>query len=488
MCEARHAARSDHRGGDRVRALGSPSRARELIPRRRALALCAAAGLALWLPACRRERSSDAGDSSAAAGGLRVDVRHTVRDGEDAFAVIEYKREAAPPSLGANPPDFGDYRATISDNATNARLATIGFDSNIAPEATAAATTLTLRCPMPAAPFRLSLEKRRPGGVFQSVLSDNADASLVVAAAPAAARIESIVRNGAPRDKIDLAIVGDGYTAAEHAKFLADAKRAAGYLFSVEPYRSRSGDFNVDALFVASAESGVSDAHLDRHRKSAFGCAYGSGDGERTLSIREERKLRDAASAVAYDFLLVIANSRRYGGSAYYGGPAVVAIDSASARYLVLHEIAHAIAGLAEEYYIPTADGPAYRGNVEPWHPNVTTTLRTTKWRVDEAAPTRWNKKQYERWFSNYVKRYSALRSSGANESAVEKLMRDAAGRQAVLLGRERTVGLYEGADGYAEGVYRSETDCIMFSLQTGYYCAACTAALARALDSHLPK
>jgi hypothetical protein len=296
------------------------------------------------------------------------------------------------------------------------------------------------------------------------------------------------VHHGLPRDKFDLAIVGDGYTAAEHEKFLGDAKRAAGYLFSVEPFRSRTADFNVDAVFVESSESGVSDAHLDVHRRTAFGAAYGSGHDERTLALRDERKVRDAAAAVAYDALLVIANSRRYGGSAYFGGPAVVAIDSAAARYLVLHELAHAIGGLAEEYYTPTSDGPVYRGNVEPWHPNVTTSLQTAKWKVPHDAPTRWNKKEYERWFSMYVKRYEALRAGGASEGAVEKLMRDAAGRQAVLLGRARTVGLYEGADGYARGVYRAEPDCIMFSLQTAYYCTACTAALTLALDAHLPQ
>jgi hypothetical protein len=154
----------------------------------------------------------------------------------------------------------------------------------------------------------------------------------------------------------------------------------------------------------------------------------------------------------------------------------------------VLHELAHAIAGLAEEYYIPADDGPVYRGNVEPWQPNVTTSLETKKWAVSERAASAWNKKEYERYFANYVRRYSALRAGGANEASVEKLMREAPGRQAVLLGRERRVGLFEGAGGYARGVYRSEPDCIMFSLQTDYYCAACTSALTRAIDARLLK
>ena len=453
--------------------------------RRRVLAGAAAAGLALWLPACRRESPARESAAAPAASGLRIDLHHTARDGADELAVVALRREPAPPSGRADTPDWGDYRLTVSDARTRTVLATIGFDSNIAADGAAAATTLTLRCPLPAAAFTFTVERRRAGGVFSTLLASAADASIVAAApSPVAARAETIVAHGAARDKVDLAIVGEGYTENERGKFMSDAKRAAAYLFAVEPFKSRSRDFNVHAVFAASAESGVSDAYLGQSRRSAFGSAYGSGEHERTLAVGDERKLRDAASSIAYDFMLVIANSRRYGGSAYFGGPATVAIDSAAARYLVLHELAHAIAGLAEEYYIPSADGPVYRGNVEPWQPNVTTSLETRKWAAPANAPSAWNKKEYERYFANYVRRYSALRAGGASEASVEKLMRDAAGRQAVLLGRERRVGLFEGADGYSQGVYRSEPDCIMFSLQTEYYCAACTAALARAIDA----
>jgi hypothetical protein len=454
--------------------------------RRRVLASAAAAGLALLVPACRRETSSDARTLPAA--GLRVDLNHTVRDGEERFALVRLAREAAPPSRYGDAPDWGDYRLTLVDAGTNGVLSTTGFDSNIAAIADAASTTLCVRCTLPASAFTLNVEKRRPGGVFQNVLSSGVDPWRVGEAQALAARIDAIVQNGAPSDKVDLAIVGDGYTEDEHAKFDADAKRAAAYLFSVEPFRSRSHDFNVNTVFVESAQSGVTDSHLGERRESAFGCAYGSGAGERTLSVGDETKLRDAAAALAYDVLLVAVNSRRYGGSAYFGGPAVVAMDSAAARYLVLHELGHALAGLAEEYYIPYGDGPTYRGNVEPWQPNVTTALETRKWATPQSIPSRWNKTQYERYFANYVRRYSALRAGGASESAIEKLMREAAGRQAVLLGRERAVGLYEGAAGYSKGVYRAETDCIMFSLQTQYYCAACTAALGRAIDAHVRK
>jgi hypothetical protein len=60
--------------------------------------------------------------------------------------------------------------------------------------------------------------------------------------------------------------------------------------------------------------------------------------------------------------------------------------------------------------------------------------------------------------------------------------------RQRALLaksGRGRQVGFYEGANGYARSVFRSEVDCIMFSLQTDYFCAACAAAIERMIDEH---
>src|SRR6185436_11297737 len=146
-------------------------------------------------------------------------------------------------------------------------------------------------------------------------------------------------------------------------------------------------DFNVRTVFVPSAESGVTEPYLGLTRNTAFRCAYGSAGSERTLAAGDNRTIREAASAAPYDFLLVIANSRRYGGSACFGGPAVVAIDSAAARYLVVHEFAHAMAGLADEYYLSAGDGPAYRGNIEPWQPNVTISPERGKWRNLLSAP-----------------------------------------------------------------------------------------------------
>jgi hypothetical protein len=170
----------------------------------------------------------------------------------------------------------------------------------------------------------------------------------------------------------------------------------------------------------------------------------------------------------------------------------VVAIALGAARYLVIHEFAHVMGGLTDEYYIPTAYGPTFFGNIEPWQPNVTIDPRRGKWRelaADGALqPTPWNKAEYDTYFADYVRRYFRLRGTRADESQVERFMETERARQSALLAktdRTRLVGYYEGANGYARGAYRSEVDCIMFSLQTDYFCAACTAAIERMIDRH---
>jgi hypothetical protein len=297
--------------------------------------------------------------------------------------------------------------------------------------------------------------------------------------------------NGKPEAKADLAILGDGYRETEYSKFLGDAARAAGYLFSVDPFSKRRGDFNVYSVFTPSAESGVTDPYLELTRNTVFRCAYFQGGSERTLGAGNHTAVREVASAVPYDFMLILANARRYGGSAYLGGPAVVAIDSAAARYLVIHEFAHVIGGLADEYYIPAAGGPAHAGTVEPWHPNITMSPGRGKWQAllsePQLASSRWNKAEYERYFADYVRRYEALRAAGAEEGTVEKFMEHEAARQAALLAKTtgRRAGFFEGANGYARGMFRAEVDCIMFSLQTDRFCAACARAIERMIDEH---
>ena len=430
-------------------------------------------------------------------GALRIALRHQIVNGTETFALVALRKEDRWAGLRIqeeHTPDWGDYRLSVHDAREGTLRYRAGFDSNLDSTLPAATTDLSIRVPLPPHPVKAAIEKRRADMLFQHVWSvdiDPASADIDRSPRAIATRIDPILANGPPHAKLDIGILGDGYREEDHAKFLADAKRAAAYLFSVEPFKRRIGDFNINAVFAPSPESGVTDRYLASERKTVLRVAYGTGQGERTLAAHDEQALREVASAAPYDFLLVLANARRYGGSAYFGGPAVVAIDNAAARYLVLHEFAHVIGGLAEEYYIPADDGPKYPGNVEPWNPNVTTSADRAKWRAAAPVPLQhlpWNKPEYERYFRSYVARYFALRNKRVEENVVETFMSAESERQAALLTKSaepRRVGLYEGANGYGKGMFRSETDCIMFSLQTRHFCRACEMAIEQTIDAH---
>lgn len=472
-----------------------------MISRRTALKHAGVAGLSLFLPACRPSEPAKSSPEAArdfAEGALRLDWRQRRADGAEDFTLERLRFERKWPGRRdrlADGPDWGDYRLSVYDPHREALLFRQGFDTGLDPEARSATTQLSVRLPMPQRPVRAAIERRRGESAFQvvsNVAIDPGGSDIDRSPGALAPRVDIILSSGEPAAKVDLAILGDGYRAGEYAKFVDDAARAAGYLFSVEPFRKRSRDFNVYSIFAPSAESGVTDEYLGLRKDTAFRCAYYSGGSERALADGDNGAVREAASAVPYDFLLILANARRYGGGAHFGGPAVVAIDSAAARYLVIHEFAHVIGALADEYYIPAGAGPAYAGNIEPWQPNVTIFPERGKWRglLSEPGvrPTPWNKAQYERDFASYVRRYNALRAAGVAEADIDKLMDDARKRQRALLahgGNGRRVGYFEGANGYARGVFRAEVDCIMFSLQAEYYCAACAAAIESMIDQH---
>lgn len=471
------------------------------LVRRRVLKHAGAVGLSCFMPGCRpgpSEQASQTENKNFTDGALRIDLLHQRANGRERFELTRLRVEPkwpGPKKRFVSALGWGDYRLSVYEPAAETLLFQQGFDSNLDPEARSAATRLSIRVPLPRRSVRAVIERRRAESVFQrasDVTLDPAAPDIERGTVKIATRVETVFSNGEPHAKVDLAILGDGYRETEYGKFTADAQRAVSYLFSVDPFKKRMRDFNVYSVFAASLESGVTDPYVGVRKDTVLRCAYSSGEAERTLAVGDVYALHETASTVPYDFLLVLANARRYGGSAFFGGPAVVAIDSAAARYLVLHEFGHVIGGLAEEYYIPTSHGPTFVGNVEPWHPNVTISLGNAKWhqRLAEPAkaPSAWNKAEYEKYFAGYVKRYFALRNGRADEAIVEKFIHEEMKRQAALLakiGDSRKVGFFEGANGYARGAFRAEVNCIMFSLQTDYFCAACSSAIERMIDEH---
>ena len=90
-------------------------------------------------------------------------------------------------------------------------------------------------------------------------------AAIVVAVAPAgalAAPGDAVVVpmqiTGPPSERLNLVIMGDGYTAAEMQKFRDDVDRNQNIQWSVEPFRTYRNYINTYRLEIESQDSGIS--------------------------------------------------------------------------------------------------------------------------------------------------------------------------------------------------------------------------------------
>src|SRR5207237_8063138 len=94
----------------------------------------------------------------------------------------------------------------------------------------------SLRIPAPERPWRIVLKKRDARNVFQNVWTltvDPADKFVERGtASPDAGGLIALHESGDPATKLDLLILGDGYTARERSKFERDARRLVAPLFA----------------------------------------------------------------------------------------------------------------------------------------------------------------------------------------------------------------------------------------------------------------
>jgi hypothetical protein len=163
--------------------------------------------------------------------------------------------------------------------------------------------------------------------------------------------IDTLQWNGA--DRINLVILGDGYTAAEMDKLVDDVRRitfdAPNAFFSYVPYKNYQNYFNVFLIRVPSNVSGAAD-NPNNLIDNYFGSAFGSGGVARVLSPLHHYRINNvlASNFPNHDIVAMIVNDPRYGGS---GGRQAVFSTHHSAPELFLHEVAHTFVGLSDEYW-----------------------------------------------------------------------------------------------------------------------------------------
>jgi cytochrome c553 len=431
---------------------------------------------------------------------LRLDYVHSGNAAEERFRVDGVYRGGVwpgPPEKTEDTLGFGKYRVVVNDAASGRLVYSRGFASIYGEwETTAEAKEKTrelhesVRFPLPEARVKVTIEKRNARNEFQPVWTEDVDPnSAQEPATPAAAEVWRVLDNGDPADKVDLLLLGDGYTATEMTKWHKDAKRVSDALFAVSPFRDHRDDFNVWAIDTPSAESGVARPSDGIERTSAIGAAYDAFGSERYMLVFDNKRLRDIAGLAPYEFVIVLANDRKYGGGGIYNLYATGAVDNGFMEYLVVHEFGHHFAGLADEYYTSDVAYEIDASAPEPWEANVTKNPKSPKWNdlltAGVPLPTPWPKKEFEKRQQKIQAERRALRAQNVPEEQMETLFRNEMAWTTERLGSSKhagNVGAFEGANYSAKGTYRSQIDCMMFTRDEVGFCAACRRAIERVI------
>ncbi len=437
---------------------------------------------------------------------LRLDFFHTGTSETEAISLDRARIEGPWPGSRTRLIDstnLGKYYFEVVGLATQQLLYSRGLASiygewettGEAKQGTRRTFAEALRFPEPRLPIQVRLRKRGADQAFREIWSvtiDPASRSVDRSSIPPRS-VWPLYEHGDPSSKVDLLVLGDGYTAQEMDKFHADARRLTEALFSIEPFASRRSAFNVRAIDTPAYESGISRPRSGLFRDSPLGTSYNSLDTERYVLSLDDRAWRDMASVAPYDFVLILVNSRKYGGGGIYNLYSTAAADSAFSSYLVIHEFGHQFAGLGDEYYTSDVAYEDFHGElVEPWEPNITA-LRdpnNLKWKDlvarETPLPTPWGKEKFEETQRAIRDERRRLRRAGAAEEDLEELFGREREKMTALLADEPfagRVGAFEGASYQPRGLFRPAADCIMFTRDEVGFCPVCRQAIEKMID-----
>src|SRR5688572_29053449 len=217
----------------------------------------------------------------------RLDFYQTGGPGIEAYSfdrvVIEPLAWPDNPTANVDSRLTGNYRFEVVD-ASGRTIFARGYDPAFAEWVTTAESKKirrtfhdSLRFPALAGSAEIVLRKRDGDGDYDEVWRHAIDPAdpFIDRSTPIRQQVIAIERHGEPQAKVDVLLLGDGYTAADCKRtFGAEARRLADALFALEPFKSRRTDFNVWGICPPSAQSGIASPSRGLYQRTPVGAAY----------------------------------------------------------------------------------------------------------------------------------------------------------------------------------------------------------------------
>jgi hypothetical protein len=453
---------------------------------------------------------------------LRIDLFQTGDAKEETLTVHQIYQEGTWPESRSgliSPFEYGRYVYKLYDIASNRLILSRGFDTMFAEYKTTSPALAgvqrvfqrSVRIPLPKRPVLFVVERRDKRHLLHPLFDqviDPADYHIIRETPAAGDAVFETQISGDPHGKVDFVFLAEGYTAGERDKFKSDLDRMTQYLFSVEPYKSLKDRFNIRGVFRASAEQAMDEPRQHIYKKTVLNASFNAFDLDRYMLIEEDHKMHEIAGQVPYDAIIVLVNSKRYGGGSIGLDYCVSTVDHPTSPQVLIHELGHSFAYLADEYYQSEVSyNDFYPKGVEPLEANITALLNPSevKWKDLLApaigVPTEYGKETIEALQAERRKNGQAQakevedtksrKASAKDIARIEEKYRKAdAGLMAKIeavrkkyADLEDKVGVFEGAGYASKGLFRPMIYCLMISSPKGEFCRVCQRAIARMID-----
>ena len=181
---------------------------------------------------------------------------------------------------------------------------------------------------------------------------------------------------------LDLVIIGDGFTHSELSTFNQRAQELAQSIMNRnELTRLQQKAWNIHIIDLVSFESGADNTQTSEMPKvetALHSFYYGPDGGQIRVDI--ELTVDKVAQVVPqYDKIVVLVNSEKRAGAA--SGEVVFLSNDRYSDKILMHELGHSVAGLADEYYTEGINGIIINEELPSPNVSIHNDLHTIKWK-----------------------------------------------------------------------------------------------------------